>query len=138
MGYNVNTRGVDFTIPADKLEAATQALKELNQRDDLKSGGSRTKPCFSWMSDNWDETLDTAAEILIEVGFEDTCVDEEGLQLGSYGSKSGDEKEFLLALAHLVKPGSYVSWEGEDGQHWQDYFPGDGTHIEKTGSIVYS
>ena len=116
MGYNVNTRSVDFTIPADNLEAAAQALKELNG----------------------DETLNTAEEILCEVGFENTYVDEEGLHLGSYCTKSWDEQEFLIALAHLVKPGSYVSWEGEDGQHWQDYFPGDGTHIEKTGSIVYS
>lgn len=118
MGYYVYTRGVNFTIPADKITEADETLKKLNGYEDKN----------------------TAVEILCEIGYEDTGINADGeLELGSYSGKSfGDEEEFVWALSHLVKPGSHVNWEGEDGEHWQDYFPGDGTHIQKSGSIVYS
>lgn len=116
MGYDVNTRGVNFTIPADKLEAATAALNKFNG----------------------DEQMDAAEVILREVGYEDCHIDEDGaLQLGGYCGKSIEQEEYLIALAPFVPAGSYVNWEGEDGQHWQDYFDGEGGHVQKDGSIVY-
>lgn len=142
MGYNVNTTGINFTIPADKLDAACQALKDLNKRDELKSGGSfgGGKPAqhwFSWMPANYDETLHSAEAILNEVGFDTWTEDDGSLSIGGYSDKSGDEDKFLEALAPFVPDGSYVSWEGEDGEHWQHYFDGE-TMTVKSGSIVYS
>lgn len=116
MGYDVNTRGVNFTIPADKLAAATETL---NKR-------------------RGNEEMETADEILREVGFEDCHISEDGaLQLGWYNGKSIEEEETLIALAPFVPAGSYVNWEGEDGEHWQDYFDGEGGHTQKSGFVVY-
>lgn len=116
MGYDVSTRGVNFTIPADKLEAATAALNKHKGNDEMEA----------------------ADEILREIGFEDCHISEAGaLELGWYNGKSRDEEEFLIALAPFVPAGSYVNWEGEDGEHWQDYFDGEGGHEQKSGSVVY-
>lgn len=142
MGYNVNMRGSHFIIPADKLDAACQALKGLNKRDELKSGGSysggkQVSRNFSWMPEHYDETMHTAAEILEALGFEVSWADGADLELMGYDSKSGDEGHFLAALAPFVPAGSYVNWEGEDGEYWQDYFDGEGGHEQKSGVIVY-
>lgn len=141
MGYNVNMRGANFTIPADKLDDACQALKELNKHDELKTGGSfgpgnQREYWFAWMPANYDETMHTAAEILIELGFEIMGEDGEDLTLVGYDSKMGNERVFLAALAPFVPAGSYVNWEGEDGEYWQDYFDGT-TMTTKQGSVVY-
>ena len=117
MGYNVNTRGVNFTIPADKLEAATEALNKHKGNDEME----------------------TAEEILREIGFKECEITATGdLELNWYQGKSHDEEEYLVALAPFVPAGSYVNWEGEDGQHWQDYFDGEGGHEQKSGYVVYS
>lgn len=147
MGYNVNTTGINFTIPADKLEEACQALKDLNKNDELKSGGSSGpeghKHWFSWMPEDYDETMDSAEEILNELGFdtESGFETEDGkpgdLSITGYDSKSGDQDVFLEALAPFVPDGSYVNWEGEDGTHWQCWFEG-GVMTQKNGSIVYA
>ena len=116
MGYYVSTRGSNFTIPAEKITEADEALKKLNGY----------------------EEKNTAVEILCEVGYEDTCINADGdLVLGSYSGKTYEEDVALYVLAHLVKGGSYVNWDGEDGEHWQDFFPGDGTHIQKDGVVIY-
>lgn len=116
MGYNVNTTGVNFTIPADKLDAATQALSK----------------------HNGDGKLTTAEQILREAGFEDCSINEEGgLDLGGYCGKSYDEDQLLISLAPFVSAGAYVNWVGEDGEHWQDYFDGEGGHIQKDGYVIY-
>lgn len=145
MGYNVTMRGANFTIPADKLDAACQAMKDLNKRDELKTGGSFTfnpdgtpkrKPCFAWMPEDYDETMHTAAEILMALGFEVSAEEGEDLHLLGYSDKTGSESVFLAALAPFVPAGSFVNWEGEDGELWQDYF--DGASVTtKEGSVVY-
>lgn len=117
MGYDINTRGVNFKIPADKLNAATEALN--------KHEGN--------------VQMETAVEILSEIGFEGCHINQDGdLDLGWYNSKSHDEEQYLVALAPFVPAGSYVNWEGEDGEHWQDYFDGEGGHEQKSGTVVYS
>lgn len=141
MGYNVSTRGSDFTIPADKLDAATQALKDLNKRDELKSGGSygpgdKREYWFSWMPANYDETMHTAAEILESLGFTLSTDNDGSISIDYYDSKSGDEDKFIAALAPFVAEGSYINWEGEDGQHWRDEVRG-GEIMQFNGSIVY-
>lgn len=115
MGYNVNTRGVNFTIPADKLEAATAALNEFKGN----------------------VQMETAEEILREVGYADCQITEAGFELGGYSGKSFEQEEYLTALAPFAPAGSYVNWEGEDGEHWQDYFDGEGGHEQKDGVVVY-
>lgn len=137
MGYNVNTTGIKFTIPADKLDAACQALKDLNKDPNADKSGSREgRPSFSWMPENYDETMHTAEEILKALGFQTWTENDGGLSLSGYADKTGDEDVFLEALAPFVPDGSYVNWEGEDGEHWQLWFEG-GVMVQKAGSVVY-
>lgn len=132
MGYNVMITGADFTIPEENLPAAFEAMKALNKRDDLKtggaySGGKQTEIWFAWMSPNYDETCKDAAAIFEELGFEvveDTVDGRQVLRIEGYDSKTGAEDHFLAAVAPFVTPGSYLEWEGEDGSRWRQEFGG--------------
>ena len=146
MGYNVETLGVDFLIPAANLDAAYQALVELNKRDDLKSGGAYgplpdgTYGCiekyFAWMPANYPEVCKDVAAVLKEVGFE-VSDDGDDLSIDWYANdKSGDEEHFIRALAPFVTPGSYMEWEGEDRERWRWEFDGT-TMTTKTGTITW-
>lgn len=42
----------------------------------------------------------------------------------AYDNKSGQEELFLNAIAPLVKEGSYIGWQGEDGEMWVNVFKG--------------
>jgi hypothetical protein len=146
MGYSVETLGVDFIIPAENLEAAFTALKELNKHNELKSGGSfgrkpdgsygQTGWHFAWMDEDYDKTSRDAEHVLNQLGFQ-TSLDDEGLRIEWYdGEKKGDEEHFLEALAPFVKPGSYIEWEGEDRQRWRQDFDGE-TMTERSGRISW-
>ena len=39
MGYFVETTEIDFTIPSGNIDAAYEAMCELNAHDELKHGG---------------------------------------------------------------------------------------------------
>lgn len=152
MGYNVNTTAVNLTIAADKLDDAVKALKELNQRDDLKTGGSsgpitdgdgkvigygRTGIWFAWMDADYDQKLHTVPDIMNAVGFKDSEIQPGGdFELGWYDDKTGGEEHFLRALAPFVDEGSIVAFEGEDGQHWRYIFE-NGEMRTQTGTITY-
>ncbi len=133
MGYYVETVGdvADqvFFIPREKFDEAYKALCELNNHNELKSGGSfpRTENVkgkhksynFSWMDWNYDETCKDLVEVLEEVGF-DVYQNDTGIIGLEFDSKRGDEKEFLKALAPFMKDGSYLPFKGEKGECW-DY-----------------
>jgi hypothetical protein len=153
MGYNVTTIGVDLTIPADKLDDAVKALKELNQRDDLKTGGAwgpikdgegnvigngQIECWFAWMDSDYDKKLHTVPDIMNAVGFTDSEILADGsFELGWYDSKTGGEEHFLRALAPFVNEGSHVDFEGEDGTYWRYLFKG-GEMRTQTGTITYT
>jgi hypothetical protein len=149
MGYNVSITGADFTITEDKLPAAFEAMKALNKRDELKTGGAwgqlpdgsygQTEVWFAWMPANYDETCKDAAAIFEELGFdvEDDSVDGvQVLRLTGYDSKTGAENVFLEAVAPFVTPGSYLEWEGEDGDRWRNEFNAEGTRT-RTGYTAW-
>ncbi|ALY10603.1 hypothetical protein FDH86_gp068 [Arthrobacter phage Tank] len=137
MGYNVEATAVEVTIPAAKLPEALAALKALNQRDDLKTGGSSTgEKWFAWMDPDYDKNLHTVEDIMQEVGFQDNEMTAEGFRLGWYDSKTGGEEHFLRALAPFVDEGSYVEWEGEDRAKWRNVFRG-GEMLTQTGTVTY-
>ncbi|QGJ92853.1 hypothetical protein PBI_BEAGLE_94 [Arthrobacter phage Beagle] len=145
MGYYASITAADFTIPTEKLDAAFEALKELDKHNDLKSGGSfGTLPDgthgqkswhFAWMGDDWTEKCKSVGDVLAELGFEISGTDGD-LEIYGYATKSGDEEHFLRALAPFVKPGSYLEWEGEDSQRWRQDFDGE-TMTEKSGRTIW-
>jgi hypothetical protein len=135
MGYYVRITNSNVFIPKVKQEAAYKALCALNTADSLKGGGSYGPPpeggpsvClkrwFSWMDANYPEKCKDLKEVLEEVGF-DVELSEAGdiLSLG-YDSKTGDEEHFLNALAPFVANGSFIEWQGEDGEKWRHEFDG--------------
>jgi hypothetical protein len=146
MGYNVNLIGSNFIIPKDRLEDAFEAMKALNQRDDLKGGGAygalpdgtygTIEKFFSWMPADYDKTLKSAREILEALGF--TVEDfNGGLAITEYDDKAGDENHFIEAIAPFVEDGSYLEWEGEDGAHWR-ILVREGRAVAQTGHIEYT
>ena len=105
MGYYVRTEQSTFTIKAEHIDEAFTAVKALNARNELKTGGtSRKQPrpadsvsvgtpekWFSWMEWNYDETCESLTDVLEALGF-DCDTDENGnITLDWYDSKSGNE-----------------------------------------------
>jgi hypothetical protein len=146
MGYYVTLTQASFTIPADKLGDAFEALKELNKRDELKSGGSygelpdgtygHTQSWFSWMDPEYDKTLKSAREILEALGF--TVEDfNGGLTITAYDDKIGDEEHFIRALAPFVAEGSHLDWKGEDGTLWRQLVR-NGQLVTLDGHVEYT
>lgn len=138
MGYYVTGEG-SITIPAENLDAAYDALVELNRRDDLKTGGRyggapTSKPAnsasvsdspdkwFSWMDWNYDEIFTDAKGILKAVGFEIYDNEGEYIVLRYYDDKIGAEEHFVRAIAAYVEPESEMVWTGEDGEKWRWVF----------------
>lgn len=132
MGYYVRTTGSNFYVAQSKKNAAYEALCALNQRDDLKTGGS-----FSWMAADYPSKCEDLKEVLEEVGF-DVVEDEAGNVTGlHYDSKTGQESLFLSALAPFVRDGSHIDWQGEEGEHFRYEFSG-GRMLERDGRIVWA
>lgn len=154
MGYYVDTTAADIFIPKDKFEDCYKAMCKLNERDDLKSGGSwgagisadQPKPegmdyhpgrWFSWMDANYPETCKSMEDILHALGFENIDYDEEGNLIDlCYSSKIGSEDQFFQSIAPFVKEGSYINWSGEDNSIWQWYFNGK-EMVTKTALITW-
>lgn len=136
MGYYVTTTHGEFVIPADKCADAYRAVVALNDRDELKSGGSyggendRDTPrpdglnyhpgrWFSWMPANYPETSVTVAEVFLELGFSVVTNDKTGdVHICGYDDKVGDEIHFLAAIAPYCTEASFFQWRGEQGEMW--------------------
>ena len=143
MGYYVNTVDHNILLRKQDMDKAYKAMCDLNQRDDLKSGGTwggdgvsakdprpegldyHPAKWFSWMDANYPEKCKNMEDILHELGFENIRYDENGKLIDlSYNSKIGDEELFFESMARFIYPGSYINWRGEDNEIWQWYFDG--------------
>lgn len=146
MGYNISTDDVNLRIPAEHLDAAYTAMCELNQHNELKSGGRYPRVedidgphysvWFSRMHWNYDEICKTAADILHELGFELEVEEDGSIVFLYYNSKMGSENHFLNAIAPYVNDGGYIEWRGEDGAMWRHFFK-DGKMVEQTAVITW-
>lgn len=133
MGYYVEIIHSDFSIPAENIDEAYNRLISLNDRDDLKRGGSyggendsrSPRPVgydyhpgkwFSWMDANYPARCRSLRDIFIELGFDvDESIDGDLLITG-YDNKTGQEDIFLDEIIDLTI--GTISWRGEDGQTW--------------------
>jgi hypothetical protein len=124
MGYYINIQESNFLIPTHNLDKALERFKALNHDPNaVKSGGSygpngQTAKWFSWMPEDYDQTVTSAEEVLNLLGF-DTYEDEKGLHICGYDSKIGDEEQFLNAIRDLVDVSCYIVWRGEEGEFWK-------------------
>jgi len=142
MGYFVNITNQEFFVSKDNFDAAYKAMCALNDRDDLKSGGSwggdgitsdsprpegmtyHPAKWFSWMPANYPAVCKDFLSILKEMGFEYDLDDSGNLALVHYDNKTGAEGHFFEAIAPFVQDGSFIDWRGEDGDEWRWAFDG--------------
>jgi hypothetical protein len=161
MGYNVNLINTNAMISAGRLEEAHRILCDLNNRNDLKTGGyggwtrGRTpegetpihgphdKVWFSWMEWNYHETCGDAETILRQVGFDVTVTGSGDLVFDNYDNKTGCEQTFLQALAPVLESANgetpQFHWQGEDGDLWMQTLRRVGTKpilVEQIARLV--
>jgi hypothetical protein len=158
MGYYVSLTDTNAIIPADKLDEAYKLLCDLNQRNDLKTGGyghyalGRTPKgetpidgphpgvWFSWMPWNYPEVYTNAAEVLEAVGFEVTYEADGELRFVRYEDKTGCERTFLQALAPVLASRNtdlpYFIWVGEDYSTWRNVVV-NGDFLTQEGHIAW-
>lgn len=138
MGFYTQIEDSAFLIPATKLDAALVALKDLNtnpQYADKKRSGSYQHPSFAWIDANFHEHVESAGDVFGLLGFE-TEENPEGLTVTGYDGKTGNEDLFFGAVAHLVQPGSFIHFRGEDGSHWRYDFDGE-RMVERQGQLIF-
>ena len=117
MGYNVIL--TESTVVVPENEQVLQALKDLNKRDDLKTGGSWTgggwtERWFAWMTPDYDKTVTSAQEVFEMLGFDCEKFDDASFKLAGYDNKTGAEAHFISAIAEYLPEGSSMYWIGED------------------------
>ena len=139
MGYYVKIVDSDVTIKKEDFDRGYEIVCNLNSRDDLKSGGAyggnpTPKPAesksrasnpdkwFSWLPWNYDEVCDSLPAVLEMLGFWFDFNDDGDITSLCYKDKTGDEGVFLDALRPVIEEGSYIVWEGEDGDEWVTRF----------------
>jgi hypothetical protein len=130
MGYYVEIKDSDFLIPNEHLDAAFEALKEINKDDSLKRGGNgRGGHWFAWMDEDYDKTARDTQHIF-EMLRIDFTMTQDGLWIYDYESKLGDERHFLHAVAPYVTDGAVILWVGEDTEYFIDVFH-DSQHVRE-------
>lgn len=143
MGYYVRLTNVDFTIPAEHLDAAYAAVCALNtthhkeKRGGSWSGGKETEKWFSWMDPNYPDVCKDLVEVMEMLGFDCGIEDDGSFHIYSYDSKAGQEDLFLETLAPYVKDGSFLYWMGEDGEQWGNLYK-DGKFHHAQAHITFS
>jgi hypothetical protein len=133
MGFYVNISASDFVIPEENVDEAYDRLIALNQRDDLKRGGSWGGECdarsprpegydyhpgkwFSWMDADYPSKCRSLADIFIQLGFEVEVKENGDVFLADYDNKTGQEDIFLDEIIDLAR--GEITWYGEDNSCW--------------------
>lgn len=109
MGYTAYTVDSDFTVPADKIDAALHAINVVlvGSEDDVNDGAVGAVSLTEAFAEN--------------TGFEDPDTTAAGdWILGHHRDKYFDSplEEMIAALAPFATEGSYVRFQGEDDALW--------------------
>lgn len=140
MGYYVRIEKSNARIPAANVKVAYETMCALNHDPTIKknggswSGGKKVEEHFSWMSPNYDQELSTAREILEELGFECTQLENGDLLILRYDNKTGQEDDFFEAISRYCE--GEIEWVGEDGARWKWILGGPKLKL-KRGKITY-
>ena len=145
MGYYVTYDG-EITFPSHRDGEIVEALKALNHRHDLKTGGRSPRSgdpyedyWFSWMPSRYheDESLQTVVDILHMLGFDTNETEKVGgytVISVTYDNKIGSEEIFLNELAKFGWVDIYAT--GEDGEKWR-YLSTKGELLSYNGYVSY-
>lgn len=125
MGYDVMTEEAQLRIRAEDKDSAYRAVCAINapEYNHLKRGGSfgpgeEREYWYSWMPADYPSETNSLEQVLELLGFELAHDDNGDIIDLSYYQKTGNEDIFMLALAPYVEDGSYILWQGEDGERW--------------------
>ena len=154
MGYYTNIDDTEFFLDKKHFDQVYKNMCELNDRDDLKTGGggSFTLPngealsykdprpegmsyhplkWFAWMDCNYPEKLPTMESIWEALGIETTYDDEGNLIAFYYGDKKGSEEYFFRCMAGLAREDSYIQWKGEeDTDYYRFYYKDERMYVQ--------
>jgi hypothetical protein len=122
MGYSVSLIKGEVIIQASRAEAALAAVRELDRRDDLKTGWSRNDDGVErrhWAFTNPDDvqaahTLVDALRAFRFVPMTELDGELYGVELEGGTRNAGDELHLWTALAPFVESGGEMIWLGED------------------------
>lgn len=134
MGYYIWLTESEFAIP--ETPEVLQEIYKLNERDDLKRGGSSEgEQWFAWMNPDL-TTYKSVQEVFQALGF-GTELEDGLVHLTGYDSKAGSEDVFLWQVAKFVKDGSYMEWQGESSEDKYRYVVHEGKLCRAAGRVVY-
>jgi hypothetical protein len=142
MGYSVSLIKGEVVIAASSADAALAAIRDLDRRDDLKTGWSRDDQGVERR--HWAFTLparieasQTLGDILRAFRFE-PMMEPDGERYGVefVGENLGDDLHLWTALAPFVEPGGEMIWLGEDDALSRWYFDGEALKVSR-GRMVF-
>lgn len=149
MGYYVGTGDVNIFLDKKHFDDVYKKMCELNDHDELKSGGSfgaNNEPVegdrynrskwFSWLPYNYPEICPDMCSILETLGFDFTIDAYGNLVNLNYWDKTGAEDYFMSCFAGFVTDGSYISWTGEESENVYRFLFKDGKMIYQTGEVA--
>jgi hypothetical protein len=108
MGTYINING-DFVIKKSNIPHAVQALKDLNQKHELKRGGTfKGEKWYAWMDPDYDKKMDSIEEILGESGLGFTIIksdfdSQKVMYHVAYNDKWGQHEVFFIAMCPYLE-----------------------------------
>jgi hypothetical protein len=102
MGTYIYIRGT-LTIKKSQIDDAMKAIKDLNNHDELKRGGSKTEKWFAWVPEDYDQKVETLEDVFSMVLGFDMSIDNENddkiTYSFNYSDKWGQHEVFFVTLA---------------------------------------
>jgi len=110
MGTYINIHGY-LDIKKDNIEEAVQAVRDLNQHNDLKRGGTVSQGerqyWFSWIAPDYEDSIHSIPDILGGLhgwDVKEESLDDDTLRYWfSYGDKWGQHEVFFVAMAPYLE-----------------------------------
>lgn len=126
MGYCIKMTNSNFAIKKENFEKALKNLKDIFTPENMTcydSIGGKRYFHFRWVNTETVLESEELGEALEEIRYTpeynengDIC------DVEFTGEKYGDEEIFFKALAPYIESGSYLCFEGEDGDIWKWVF----------------
>ena len=136
MGYYIDQVDHNFRIKKENIQKAWDSLLNI-MKIEKKTIHDSSGYHYSWINTEDVLNAETFKEALSEARF-DIKTDNNGDVTHIYfnGEKLGDEEIILSSIAPYVENGSYITFQGEEGERWKWKFV-DGVLEEINGHWVF-
>lgn len=130
MGYYIETREIDFKIKESNEEKALQALKDMAIKNNE----------ISWVDNQYIIDSKTFKQAFSECRYQSSLEEVDGemyITIDYFsGEKYGSEELIFNTLAPYVEDGSYITYQGEEGELWRYVF-NNGLMQEKNAKTIW-